>query len=121
VPPARAGVSHTAPRGTRRGSWSGSTSSCPLGTAASPATRWAHIVPSQRWGIGRLKLPGWRLYFKGGWGSGSGRVDHQVAFLESGRTRIALAIFTEFDGSHHYGKRTLRGVAARLLRGLPSG
>jgi hypothetical protein len=81
----------------------------------------AHIVPSQRWGIGRLKLPGWRLYFKGGWGSGSGAVDHQIAFLESGKTRIAVAIFTQADGSHAYGKRTLRGIAARLLRGLPPG
>jgi beta-lactamase class A len=79
----------------------------------------AHIVHSQRWGIGRLRLPGWRLYFKGGWGSGSGAVDHQVAFIESGSARIALAIFTQSDGSHHYGKRTLRGIAARLLRDLP--
>lgn len=78
-----------------------------------------HIVPSQRWGIGRLDLAGWRLYFKGGWGSGSGAVDHQVAFLESGSSRIALAIFTQSDGSHSYGKRTLRGIAARLLRDLP--
>ena len=30
------------------------------------------IVPSQRWGIGRLELPDWRVYFKGGWGSGTG-------------------------------------------------
>ncbi len=81
----------------------------------------ANIVPSQRWGIGRLHLPGWRLYFKGGWGSGSGAVDHQVAFLESGSVRIALAIFTQSDGSHRYGKQTLRGIAARLLRDLPSG
>jgi hypothetical protein len=81
----------------------------------------AHIVPRQRWGIGRLRLPGWRLYFKGGWGSGSGAVDHQVAFLESGDSRIALAIFTQADGSHRYGKRTLRGIAARLLHDLPAG
>lgn len=80
----------------------------------------AHIVPSQRWGIGRLPLPGWHLYFKGGWGSGSGAVDHQVAFLESGQSRIALAIFTQADGSHRYGKQTLRGIASRLLRDLPS-
>jgi beta-lactamase class A len=80
----------------------------------------AHIVPRQRWGIGRLRLPGWRLYFKGGWGSGSGAVDHQVAFLESGRSRIALAIFTQADGTHRYGKQTLRGIAARLLRDLPA-
>jgi beta-lactamase family protein len=81
----------------------------------------AHIVPSQRWGIGRLRLPGWRLYFKGGWGSGSGAVDHQIAFLESGSSRVALAIYTQSDGTHHYGKRTLSGIAARLLDGLPSG
>jgi beta-lactamase class A len=81
----------------------------------------SHIVRGQRWGIGRIRLPGWRLYFKGGWGSGTGAVDHQVAFLESGRARIALAIFTAADGSHGYGKRTLRGIAARLLRGLPPG
>jgi beta-lactamase class A len=81
----------------------------------------AHIVPSQRWGIGRLRLPGWRLYFKGGWGSGTGAVDHQVAFIESGQERIAVAIFTAADGSHRYGKQTLRGIAARLLRGLPPG
>jgi hypothetical protein len=79
----------------------------------------AHIVPSQRWGIGQIPLNGWHLFFKGGWGSGSGRVDHQVAFLQKGSRRIAVAIFTEFDPSHTYGKRTLEGVARRLLRGLP--
>jgi hypothetical protein len=78
----------------------------------------SHIVSSQRWGIGRLAPPGWRLFFKGGWGSGSGRVDHQVALLKRGERRVALAIFTQFDPSHGYGKRTLRGLAARLLRGL---
>jgi beta-lactamase class A len=81
----------------------------------------ANIVPTQRWGIGRVPHPGWRLYFKGGWGSGTGAVDHQVAFLESGSARIALAIFTAADGSHRYGKQTLYGIAARLLRGLPDG
>jgi len=76
-------------------------------------------VPSQRRGIGRLRLPGWRLYFKGGRGSGCGAVDHQVASLEPSDERIALAIFTEANGSHRYGKRTPRGIAARPLRGLP--
>lgn len=80
------------------------------------------IVPSQRWGIGRVSLPdGWRLYFKGGWGSGSGAVDHQVALLRRGEHRVALAIMTTSNGSHAYGKETLRGVATRLLRGLPAG
>ena len=77
------------------------------------------IVPSQRWGIGRLRLPGWRVYFKGGWSSGTGRVDHQVALLRGcGGERISVAVMTEFDGTHAYGKRTLEGVFRRLLRGL---
>jgi hypothetical protein len=78
----------------------------------------SHVVRSQRWGIGRVVPRGWKLFLKGGWGSGSGRVDHQVALLKRGRRRVALAIFTQFDPDHAYGKRTLRGVAARLLAGL---
>jgi len=78
----------------------------------------SHVVRSQRWGVGRVPHPGWALYFKGGWGSGSGRVDHQVALLERRRSRIAVAVFTQFDPDHRYGKKTLRGVFARLLAGL---
>ena len=67
----------------------------------------------------RVAPRGWRLYFKGGWGSGSGAVDHQVALLHA-RARCAsrVAIMTTGNGSHAAGKATLRGVAARLLRGL---
>jgi Beta-lactamase enzyme family len=79
----------------------------------------SNIVPSQRWGIAEVKPKGWKLYFKGGWGTGTGRVDHQVAFLQEHGRRIAVAILTEFNPSHSYGKRTLKGVAERLLRGLP--
>jgi hypothetical protein len=78
----------------------------------------SHVVRSQRWGIGRVVPHGWKLFLKGGWGSGTGLVDHQVALLKHGRRRVALAIFTQFNPDHAYGKRTLRGVAARLLRGL---
>jgi hypothetical protein len=78
----------------------------------------SHIVRSQRWGIGRVAPSGWRLFFKGGWGSGTGLVDHQVALLKRGRRKVALAVFTQFTPDHRYGKQTLRGVAARLLRGL---
>jgi hypothetical protein len=78
----------------------------------------SHVVGSQRWGIGRVLPRGWKLLLKGGWGSGSGRVDHQVALLKRGPHRLALAFFTQFDPSHSYGKRTLRGLAARLLGGL---
>jgi hypothetical protein len=76
------------------------------------------IVPSQRWGIARVRPPGWALYFKGGWGSGSGAVDHQVALLRRGEVRLAVAIMTTASPSHAYGKQTLEGVALRLLRGL---
>jgi hypothetical protein len=41
-----------------------------------------------------------------------------VAFLEQGETRISLAILTEHNPSHRYGTATIRGVAARLLRGV---
>jgi hypothetical protein len=78
------------------------------------------IVPSQRWGVGAVPLPdGWTLRFKGGWGSGSGAVDHQSALLvgEDGR-RVVLSVTTTDSGTHARGTATLRGVALRLLRGL---
>ena len=78
------------------------------------------ITPSQRWGVGRVKPRGWQLYVKGGWGSGSGAVDHQVALLTRGCNRLSLAIMTLADGTHAYGKETLRAIAQRLLRGLPT-
>ena len=78
------------------------------------------IVKSQRWGIPKAAPSGWEAFFKGGWGSGTGRVTHQVAFVESGERRIAVAIFSENSPSHGYGTDTVRGVAARLLRGLGS-
>jgi hypothetical protein len=80
----------------------------------------ATIIPRQRWGFGQLTYPaGWELHFKGGWGSGTGLVEHQVALLRRGDERVAIAILTTGSPSHAYGKRTLRGIAARLLRGLP--
>jgi hypothetical protein len=76
------------------------------------------IVPSQRWGVARVRPRGWALYFKGGWGSGTGWADHQVALLRRGSRRLAVAILVTNSPSHAYGKETLRGIAARLLRGL---
>jgi beta-lactamase family protein len=78
----------------------------------------SHIVHWQRWGIARVAPPRWGLFFKGGWGSGTGLVDHQVALLTRRHRRVGLAILTQSDPDHSYGKRTLRGVAARLLGGL---
>lgn len=79
----------------------------------------SHIVKSQRWGVAKVHRPDWDLYFKSGWGSGTGAVSHQVAFLEKGRTRIALAIMITDSPSHAYSIETLRGIAKRLLRDLP--
>ena len=76
------------------------------------------IVPEQRWGIARARPSNWKLYFKGGWGSGTGAVDHQVAQLRRGELRVAVAIMTTGNPSHAYGKATLEGVAKRLLQGL---
>jgi beta-lactamase class A len=76
----------------------------------------SHIVSSQRWGIPPEVPSGWRIFFKGGWGSGTGRVTHQVAMLQDANRRIAIAVLTEFNPSHDYGTRTVRGVASRLLR-----
>ena len=81
----------------------------------------ASITPSQRWGIGEVAPSGWKLYFKGGWGYGTGLLDHQVVLLTRGCARVALAVLSMYDGSHAYGKATLRGMFARLLRGFPTG
>jgi Beta-lactamase enzyme family len=92
-----------------------------------PLHRWyalhllASIVPYERWGVGEVQPEGWKLYFKGGWGLGTGAVDHQVALLIRGCARVSVAVMTLNDGTHAYGKQTLRGMFARLLRGLPSG
>jgi hypothetical protein len=76
------------------------------------------IVPSQRWGMARAIPEGWRLHFKGGWGSGTGAVDHQVGLLRRGPHRVAIAVLTTGSPSHAYGKATLEGVSQRLLAGL---
>ncbi|MGH3091752.1 MAG: serine hydrolase [Gaiellaceae bacterium] len=80
--------------------------------------RWplAHVVRSQRWGIPPEVPSGWRVFFKGGWGKGTGRVTHQSALLQDGGRRTSIAVLTEWNPSHAYGTRTIRGIAARLLR-----
>jgi Beta-lactamase enzyme family len=78
----------------------------------------ASVVPSQRWGIGQIELPGWQVYFKGGWGAGTGEVEHQVVLLRHGSVRVSLAVLITDSPSHEYAKRTLQGVFERLLRGV---
>jgi hypothetical protein len=76
----------------------------------------ASVKGSQRWGVGEVKPRGWDLYFKGGWGSGSGAVNHQIALLERGKCKVALALFTTNSPSHDYASRTLAGLAGSAHR-----
>jgi hypothetical protein len=78
----------------------------------------AGVVSSQRWGIGRIRLPGWQVYFKGGWGAGTGEVEHQVVLLRHGSVRVSLAVLITDSPSHEYAKHTLQGLFERLLRGV---
>jgi hypothetical protein len=76
------------------------------------------VVPSQRWGIARAVPTDWSLYFKGGWGSGTGAVGHQIGLLRLDGDRVAVAVLTVGSPSHAYSQATEEGVARRLLRGL---
>lgn len=84
--------------------------------------RWLlhHIVRSQRWGITKVELQGWKRFFKSGWATGTGRVSHQVAWIQKDGDRVAIAVMTEYSPTHAYSKRTLKGVMRRLLKGLPN-
>jgi beta-lactamase class A len=77
-----------------------------------------HIIPGQQWGMARVVPRGWKLHFKGGWGSGRGLVDHQVGLFRRGDQRVSIAVLTTDQDDHLYGQETLRAVAARLVRGL---
>jgi hypothetical protein len=75
------------------------------------------VVRTQRWGVTEAVPPGWKLSFKSGWRKGT---EHQVALLRRGEWRIAIAILSDAIPlpSHRYAKRTIAGVAKRLLRDL---
>ena len=77
----------------------------------------ASIVSYERWGFSRhAKHAGFRAFFKGGWrGTASGRLVHEVALFERGRTRFAMAVLSDGNPTHDYGTATLRGVAARVF------
>jgi Beta-lactamase enzyme family len=75
------------------------------------------IVSSQSWGIPEVARPRWRTFFKGGWrGSARGQLVHQAARLERGGLAIAIAVLTDANPNHAYGRGTVRGIAAHLIR-----
>jgi hypothetical protein len=77
----------------------------------------ASVVPAQGWGVGALPLPGWTVYFKGGWSDGPGLSEHQTALLVRGPERLAVSVLTTGQPGHAYARRTLRGMFHRLLKG----
>jgi hypothetical protein len=73
------------------------------------------ISPDQSWGVPAAARPQWRVFFKGGWLPQSLGLVHQVARLERGGQKFAVAVLTEGDPSMTYGEQTIEGVAARLV------
>jgi hypothetical protein len=72
------------------------------------------VVPSQSWGIPRaLRRRGFEVRFKGGWRKG---LTHQVALVEGGGTRAALAVLTTGSPSTVYAEQTIEGIARRVMR-----
>ena len=78
-----------------------------------------HVIGAQRWGIPEAAPSDARVFLKGGWRpEGDGWIVHQVARVERGGKRVALAVLTGRDASEAYGHETIRGVARRALRPL---
>ncbi len=71
------------------------------------------IVGWQRWGIARAaRRAHVKVFFKGGWRKD---VTHQVALLERGGQRIALAVLTNGSPSQAYCEETIERIATRIL------
>lgn len=76
----------------------------------------SHITPYQCWGIpAAARALGYRVYFKPGW-LGAWVLANQAARLERGSVRLGLAVFTDGNPAESYGKDTVAGATARLLR-----
>jgi hypothetical protein len=74
------------------------------------------VASWQSWGIPEASRPRWQTLFKGGWrGTRRGELVHQAARLERGSRTMAIAILTDGNPSHAYGRETVHGIAARLL------
>lgn len=73
------------------------------------------ISADQSWGVPAVARPAWTVFFKGGWLPKSLGLVHQVARLERGGRKFAVAVLTEGDPSMAYGEETIAGVTARLL------
>ena len=78
------------------------------------------IDSAESWGIPAIARPRWQTFFKGGWRrTGEGQLVSQIAWLEQGRRKLAIAVMTVSDPSMAYGEETIEGVTARLLSARP--
>ena len=76
------------------------------------------ISPEQSWGIPAVSRPEWQTFFKSGWLTDkNGSLVHQVALLERDGSAMAIAVLTDRNQHDAYGRRTIRGIAERLLGG----
>ena len=77
----------------------------------------ASVVRSQRWGMPRVRLPRWRIYFKAGFvpGYGGWKINQTALFRRGARRRLAISVLTRGNPTLGYGAKTVQGVAARLL------
>ncbi len=74
------------------------------------------IIPAESWGVpAAARSLHYRVYFKGGW-LGAWVLASQSARLVRRSVRLGLAVFTDGNPTSDYGKETIRGVTARLLR-----
>ena len=74
------------------------------------------IIPAESWGVpAAARSLHYRVYFKGGW-LGAWVLASQSARLQRRSVRLGLAVFTDGNPGPDYGKETIRGVTARLLR-----
>ena len=82
--------------------------------------------PYERWGFSRYAArAGYRTFFKGGWrGTASGRLVHEAALFQHGRTRFAMAVLTRRQpharlrhrDAARRGRADLRAASARAPR-----
>jgi len=76
----------------------------------------SHVVSYESWGIPAAAVSlGYRVYFKPGW-LGAWILANEAARLERDSVTVGLAVFTDGNPTSSYGKETIAGVTARLLR-----
>lgn len=73
------------------------------------------VAKPQRWGLAVAAPQGTRIWFKGGWGSGTGRVAHQAARLDTGGRIWSVAVMTTDSPSHAVAVSTVERIGRVVL------